>query len=27
VLNNANVGWFGLRVARVSLVITRDRAG
>ena len=27
VLNDANVGWFGLRVARVSLVITRDRAG
>lgn len=24
VLNNANVAWFGLRVARVSLVITRD---
>ncbi|MEZ5961381.1 MAG: DUF3833 family protein [Hyphomonadaceae bacterium] len=26
VLNNANVGWFGFRVARVSLVITRDTA-
>lgn len=26
VLNNATVGWFGLRVASVSLVITRDAA-